>query len=183
MCRIRPAGILATAVEPSKSRNRPPNRAPASDHCRDRDRKRGTNRWYRVAWLRAVDDDDDVEMARSRRSRLGPAGRRSVGLDVARSLGRWLATTTTDATDACRPSYMDSARLVRRRVTKYNAGQNIASLFFTMGRPFPPQNCPFPWGGSRPPSNTWFLGPLESSTLNSQPRRHLDRCSRFCRAH
>jgi len=20
------------------------------------------------------------------------------------------------------------------------------SLYFTMGRPFPPQNCPFPWG-------------------------------------
>jgi len=27
-----------------------------------------------------------------------------------------------------------------------------------MGRPFPPQNCPFPWG-IRTPSNTWFLGP------------------------
>ena len=31
------------------------------------------------------------------------------------------------------------------------------SLYFTMGRPFPPQNCPFRWG-SGPPSNTWFLG-------------------------
>jgi len=27
-----------------------------------------------------------------------------------------------------------------------------------MGRPFPPQNCPFPWR-SGPPSNPWFLGP------------------------
>jgi len=27
-----------------------------------------------------------------------------------------------------------------------------------MGRPFPPQNCPFPWG-IWTPSNTWFPGP------------------------
>ena len=32
------------------------------------------------------------------------------------------------------------------------------SLYFTMGRPFAPRNCPFPWG-SGPPSNTWFSGP------------------------
>jgi len=32
------------------------------------------------------------------------------------------------------------------------------SPFFTMGRPFPPQNCPS-HGGSGPPSNAWFLGP------------------------
>jgi len=32
------------------------------------------------------------------------------------------------------------------------------SLYLTMGRPFSPQNCPFPWG-SGPPSNTWFPGP------------------------
>ena len=39
----------------------------------------------------------------------------------------------------------------------------IMSLYFTMGRPFSTQNCPFPWG-SGPPSNTFSLGPLESST-------------------
>ena len=32
------------------------------------------------------------------------------------------------------------------------------SLYFTMGRPFPPQNCPFPWG-IWTPSNTWFPRP------------------------
>jgi len=30
-----------------------------------------------------------------------------------------------------------------------------------------PKNCPFPWGGrSRPPSNTWFLGPTQVSPSN-----------------
>jgi len=32
------------------------------------------------------------------------------------------------------------------------------SLNFTMGRPFPPQNCPFP-RGIWSPFNTWFPGP------------------------
>ena len=37
-----------------------------------------------------------------------------------------------------------------------------------MGRPFPPQNCPFPWGhlDSGPPSNTWFLGLTRVLNLN-----------------
>ena len=48
--------------------------------------------------------------------------------------------------------------------------------YFTMSCP-PPHNCPFPWG-SGPPSNTWFLGPT-----SLQPKRQLDRFSRFCRAH
>jgi len=33
--------------------------------------------------------------------------------------------------------------------------------YFTMGRPFPPQNCPIPWGYSEPLSNTWFPGPTQ----------------------
>ena len=33
------------------------------------------------------------------------------------------------------------------------------SLYFTMGRPFFPQNCPFP-RGIWTPSNTWFPGPI-----------------------
>ena len=32
------------------------------------------------------------------------------------------------------------------------------SLYFTMGHPFPPQNCPFAWG-IWTPSNTWFFRP------------------------
>ena len=43
------------------------------------------------------------------------------------------------------------------------------SLYFTMGRPFPPQNCPFPWGIRTPISNN----------PSPQPKRHLDRFSRF----
>jgi len=36
-------------------------------------------------------------------------------------------------------------------------------LCFAMGRPFPPQNCPFPWG-SEPP---WFLAPTRVLNPNS----------------
>jgi len=39
------------------------------------------------------------------------------------------------------------------------------SLYFTMGRPFNPQNCPFPWG-IWTPSNTWFLWPTRFLNLN-----------------
>ena len=37
------------------------------------------------------------------------------------------------------------------------------SLYFTMGRPFSPQEkkLPLPMGISRPPSNTWFPGPTQ----------------------
>jgi len=40
------------------------------------------------------------------------------------------------------------------------------------------------WGISTP-SNTWFLGPtmVPWSHQSPQPKRHLDRFSRFCRAH
>jgi len=46
-----------------------------------------------------------------------------------------------------------------------------------MGRPFPPQNCPFPCGDLDPHLIHGSLGPPESP----QPKGHLDRCSRFCR--
>ena len=50
------------------------------------------------------------------------------------------------------------------------------SLYFTMGHPFPPQNCPF-HGGSGPPSNTWFLGPPKSLVIISvQHWRYSARC-------
>ena len=39
------------------------------------------------------------------------------------------------------------------------------SLYFTTGRPFTPQNCPFPWG-IWTPSNTWFLGPTRVHNPN-----------------
>ena len=41
------------------------------------------------------------------------------------------------------------------------------SLKFTMGFPFPPKNCPFPWGGSGPPSNTLFPGRTKVLNPNS----------------
>jgi len=35
------------------------------------------------------------------------------------------------------------------------------SLYFTTGRSFPPQNCPFSMGGSGLLSNAWFPGPTQ----------------------
>jgi len=40
------------------------------------------------------------------------------------------------------------------------------SLCFTMGSPFLPQNCLFPWG-SGPPSKLWFPGPTRVLNPNS----------------
>ena len=40
------------------------------------------------------------------------------------------------------------------------------SLYCTMGRPFPSQNCPFPWGCGLP-SNTWFPEPTRVFNPNS----------------
>jgi len=40
------------------------------------------------------------------------------------------------------------------------------SLCFTMGCPFPPKNCSFPWGYG-PRSNKWFLGPIRAHNPNS----------------
>jgi len=51
------------------------------------------------------------------------------------------------------------------RFCLFHTDDRRVSLYFTMGCPFPstPKNCPFPWG-IWTPSNTWFLGPPESST-------------------
>jgi len=49
------------------------------------------------------------------------------------------------------------------------------SLYFTMGRPFSPQNVTS-HGDLWTPSNTWFPGP-------TRMHNRLDRFSRFCRAH
>jgi len=35
-----------------------------------------------------------------------------------------------------------------------------------MALPFPPKNCPFPWGHLDPPSNTWFPGPTQVLNTN-----------------
>ena len=43
----------------------------------------------------------------------------------------------------------------------------ISSLNVTLRHPVSPKNCPFPWGtGSRPPSNTSFLGPTRPTIPN-----------------
>jgi len=44
------------------------------------------------------------------------------------------------------------------------AQMTAVSLYFTMGRPFPPQNCPFPWGDLEPHLMRGSLGPPEPST-------------------
>jgi len=46
------------------------------------------------------------------------------------------------------------------------------SLYFTMGRPFPPHNCPFPWVDVVP----W-------THPSPQHKQHLDPFTSFCRAH
>jgi len=47
-----------------------------------------------------------------------------------------------------------------------------------MGRPFPPQNCRFPWG-----IWTSIQHMVPWAHPSPQPKRHLDWFSRFCRAH
>jgi len=48
------------------------------------------------------------------------------------------------------------------RFSHFCTANGRESLYYTKGRPFSPQNCPFAWG-YWPPSNTWFLGPLKST--------------------
>jgi len=49
--------------------------------------------------------------------------------------------------------------------SRFCTAHDRVSLYFTMGRPFPPQNCPFAWG-IWTPSNTWFLGPTRVHNPN-----------------
>jgi len=53
------------------------------------------------------------------------------------------------------------------RFNRFCTAHRRVSLYFTTGRLFSSQNCPFQWG-SGTPSNAWFLGPPEP-----QPKRHL----------
>ena len=48
------------------------------------------------------------------------------------------------------------------------------SLYFTMGCPFPPQNCPLPWGIWTPIQNM-----LPRTNQSSLPKRHLDQFTVF----
>jgi len=58
----------------------------------------------------------------------------------------------------------------------HSSRQNVPILYNGM----PPQNCPFPWDESGPPSNAWFQPCAHPSP---QLKRHLKRFSRICRAH
>ena len=44
------------------------------------------------------------------------------------------------------------------RFSRFCTAGGRESLYFTIGRPFHPQNYPFAWG-IWTPSNTWFIGP------------------------
>ena len=57
------------------------------------------------------------------------------------------------------PTAHPSPQLKRHldRFSRFRTDDRRVSLYFTMGRPFPPQNCPFPWG-IWTPSNTCFPG-------------------------
>jgi len=62
--------------------------------------------------------------------------------------------------------------------SSFCTAHSTAFLYFTKGRPFPDQNCPFPWG-------IW-IPHLKHGSLShpsSQPKWHLNRFSCFCRAH
>jgi len=48
------------------------------------------------------------------------------------------------------------------------------SLYFTMGRPFPPSKLPLPMGDMDP-----ILYMVPWANPSPQPKRHLERCSRF----
>jgi len=61
-------------------------------------------------------------------------------------------------------------------VVLHSSRQRVPVLY--NGRPFPLKKCTFAWG-IWTPSNTWFY----SARMSPQPKRHLDRFSRFCRAH
>jgi len=63
------------------------------------------------------------------------------------------------------------------RLSRFCTDDRRVSLYFAMGRPFP-LKIAASYGEIWTPSNTRWLGPP-----SPQPKRHLDRFSRFCRAH
>jgi len=56
-----------------------------------------------------------------------------------------------------------------------------SAVFAQLTAECPCTYCPFRWGIGAP-SKTWFLGLTPSHPI-PQPKRHIDRLSRFCRAH
>jgi len=54
-----------------------------------------------------------------------------------------------------------------RSVEPFFAQMTAELLYFTMGCPFSPQNCAFPWGDLDPHLIHGSLGPLESSTTQT----------------
>jgi len=52
------------------------------------------------------------------------------------------------------------------RFSRIPTGDRRVSLYFTTGRPFPPQNCTFPWGDLDPHLIHGSLGPPESNNPN-----------------
>jgi len=52
------------------------------------------------------------------------------------------------------------------------------SLYFAMCRPFPLKNCPFQSGDLDP-----IIYTVSWANPSPKPKQHLDRFSRFCRAH
>jgi len=65
------------------------------------------------------------------------------------------------------PTAHPSPQLKRHtyRFSRLCTDDRRVSLYFTMGRPFSPQNLPLPMGGSGPLSNTWFPGPTQVLNL------------------
>jgi len=77
----------------------------------------------------------------------------------------------------------DSAFLqaASRSFSRFCKDHGRESLYFTMGHPFPSQNCPFGWGsGPHPINDSW---PIRVHTLSHTISRYLYRFSRFCMAH
>ena len=64
------------------------------------------------------------------------------------------------------------------RFSRIHTRDRRVSLYFIMGRPFPPQNCCFPWGDLDP-----HLTMVPWAHPSPQPKWHLNRFSRFCRTH
>ena len=63
------------------------------------------------------------------------------------------------------------------RFSRFCTDDRRVSLYFTMGRPFAPSKLPLPMGDLNPIYMVLWAHP------SPRPKRHLDRCSRFCTAH
>jgi len=55
------------------------------------------------------------------------------------------------------------------RFSRFCTAQGGRSLYFTMGHPFPPKNCHFPWGDLDPNLIHGSLSPLRPTTQTASP--------------